>query len=58
MITVGINKTAYSVSEDGGSISITLSVQNEILDRDIIVTLSTINSTAMCEFEFKTPQTC
>ena len=54
MVTIGFNRTAYSLIEDAGSISITLSVQNETLDRDVIVTLSTINGTAMCEFEFET----
>ena len=50
MVTIGFNETAYSVSEDAGSVSITLSVQTGILDRDVIVTLSTIDDTAMCEF--------
>ena len=49
VFTIGFNKTAYSVSEDAGNVSITLSVQNEVLDRDVIVTLSTINGTALCE---------
>ena len=49
VFTIGFNKTAYSVSEDAGSVYITLSVQNEVLDRDVIVTLSTVNGTAMCE---------
>ena len=54
MVTIGFNKTAYSVSEDAGSVSVTLSVQTGILDKDVIVTLSTINSTAICEFQFET----
>ena len=37
------------VSEDAGSVSLTLFVQNGALERDVIVTLSTINGTAMCE---------
>ena len=49
VFTIGFNKTAYSVSEDAGNVSITLSVQNEVLERDVIVTLSTVNVTAMCE---------
>ena len=49
VFTIGFNKTAYSVSEDAGNVSITLSVQNEVLDRDVIVTLSTVNGTALCE---------
>ena len=49
VLTIRFNKAAYSVSEDADSVSITLSVQNGVLDRDIIVTLSTVNGTAMCE---------
>ena len=54
MVTIGFNKTAYFVSEDAGSVSVTLSVQTGILDRDVIVTLSTINGTAICEFKSET----
>ena len=50
VVTIGFNKTAYSVSEDAVSAIVTLSVQTGTLDRDVIVTLSTINDTAMCEF--------
>ena len=50
VVTIGFNKTAYSVSEDAGSVSITLSVQIRALDRDVIVTLSSMNGTAMCKF--------
>ena len=50
MVTIGFNKTAYSASEDASSVSVTLSVQTEILDRDVIVALSTINGMATCEF--------
>ena len=50
MVTIGLNKTVYSVSEDAGSGSAILSVQNGTLDRDVIVTFSTINGTAMCEY--------
>ena len=49
VLTIRFNKAAYSVSEDAGNVSITLSVQNGVLDRDVIVTLSTVNGTAMCE---------
>ena len=41
----------YSVSEDAGSVSVTLSVESGTLDRDVIVNLSTIRDTAMCEFQ-------
>ena len=37
------------MSEGAGSASVTVSVQNEVLDRDVTVTLSTINGSAMCE---------
>ena len=50
VVTIGFNETAYSVSEDAGSANVTLSVQTGTLDRNVIVTLSTINGTAMCEF--------
>ena len=50
-VTIGFNKTAYSVNEDAGSVSITLSVQNGTLDRDVILNLSTVNGNAMCEFQ-------
>ena len=50
VVTIGFNKTAYSVSEDAVSAIVTLSVQTGTLDRNFIVTLSTINGTAMCEF--------
>ena len=49
--TIGFNRTAYSVSEDAGSVSVTLSVQTATLERNVILTVSTINSTAMCEFQ-------
>ena len=53
MVTIGFNKTAYFVSEDAGSVSViaTLFAETETLDRDVIVTLSTISGTAMCEFQ-------
>ena len=50
VVTIGFIETAYSVSEDAGSANVTLSVQTGTLDRDVIVTLSTISGTAMCEF--------
>ena len=49
VITVGFNKTTYSVSEDAGNVSITLSLQIGALDQDVLVTLSTVNGTAMCK---------
>ena len=37
------------MSEDEGSVRVRVSVQNGALERDVIVTLSTVNGTAMCE---------
>ena len=51
VVTIGFNKTAYSVSEDAGSVTIALSVQTGAQDRDVVVTLTSINGTAMCKFE-------
>ena len=51
MVTIGFNKTAYSVSEDAGNVIVTLFVESGTLDRDVIVSLSTISGTAMCEFQ-------
>ena len=50
VVTIGFNKTAYSVSEDASSVSITLSVQIGALDRGVVVTMSSMNGTAMCKF--------
>ena len=50
MVTIGFNKTAYSVSEDEGSVSVTLFVQIGAQDRDVVITLSSINGTALCKF--------
>ena len=50
VITIGFNKTAYSVSEDAGSVNVTVSVQAGTLDRDVVVTLLSINGTAVCKF--------
>ena len=57
MVTIGFNKTTYSVSEDAGNVNVTLSVQTGTLDRDIIVTLATISGTAMCEFQSEADET-
>ena len=37
------------MSEDAGSVSVRVSIQNGAPDRDVIVTLSTVNGAAMCE---------
>ena len=49
VVKIRFDSTAYAVSEGGGSVSVTVSVQNEVLDRDVTVTLSTVNGTALCE---------
>ena len=49
VVTIGFSRTAYTVSEDVASVSVTVSVQTGTLERDIIVTLSTINGSALCE---------
>ena len=49
MVTIGFSRAAYSVSEDAGSVSVTVSVQTGTLDRDVVITLSTVNGTALCE---------
>ena len=56
VVTIGFNRAAYSVSEDAGSVSVTVSVQTGALGRDVVVTLSTINGTALCESETTLPQ--
>ena len=50
MVTIGFNKTTYSVREGARSVSVTLSVLIGALDQDVVVTLSSINGTAMCKF--------
>ena len=51
MVTIGFSSTAYTVSEDAASVSVTVSIQSGALNRDVEVTLSTINGTAMCKFQ-------
>jgi len=48
-VTIGFVMTTCSVHEDAGNISVILSVLAGTLDQDIIVTLTTMNNTAMCE---------
>ena len=49
MVTIGFSPATYSVPEVAGSVSVTLSVHTGTLDRDVLVTLTTMNGTAMCE---------
>ena len=46
--TFGFNPT-YSVSEDVGNITVAVSLLSGILDRDLIVSLLTLNGTAVGE---------
>ena len=48
-MTIRFTKAAYSVYEDAGSVSVTVFVQTGTLNRDLIVTLSTITGSALCE---------
>jgi len=44
-VTIGFNDTTYNVTE-GGSVSVSVSVQSGTLARDVVVTLQTMNGTA------------
>jgi len=57
-VTIGFNTTSYSVREDAGNVSVNISVQAGTLDRDVIVTLTTMNSTAMRECRKKRDNHC
>ena len=48
-VTIGFNPTTYSVTEDVGSVSVAVSLLSGILGRDVIVSLRTINGTAVGE---------
>ena len=52
-VTIGFSPTTYTVSEDVGSVSVAVSLLNGILGRDVVVTLQTLDGTAMGEFVFK-----
>ena len=41
VVTIGFNTAAYTVLEDAGSVSVTVSVLNGTLARNVVVTLST-----------------
>ena len=53
MVTIGLSPTTYTVSEDVGSVSVAVSLRNGILARDVIVTLQTLDGTAISEFLLK-----
>ena len=46
-VAIGFNPTTYSVSEDEGTVTVAVSVLSGILDRDVIVSLWTINGLAV-----------
>ena len=46
-VAIGFNPTTYSVSEDVGTVSVAVSLLSGILDRDVIVSLWTINGLAV-----------
>ena len=48
-VAIGFNPTTYFVSEDQGSVSVAVSLLSEILARDVIVSLQTINGMAVGE---------
>ena len=46
-VLIGFNPTTYSVGEDVGSVTVAVSLLSGILARDVIVSLQTMNSTAV-----------
>ena len=50
MVTIGLSPATYSVHEDEGNVTVTLSVLAGALGRDVTVILTTMSSTAMREF--------
>ena len=46
-VAIGFNPTSYSVSEDVGSVTVAVSLLSGILARDVIVSLHTMNNTAI-----------
>ena len=41
LAVIGFNQTAYSVREDAGSVTVSVSVMNGTISQDVIITLST-----------------
>ena len=52
-VTIGFSTTTYTVSEDVGSVSVAVSLLNGILARNVVVTLQTLDGSAMGEFLWK-----
>ena len=46
VVTSGLNQSTYTVTEGAGSVSVMVDVQGS-LARDVVVTLSTVDGTAM-----------
>jgi len=46
VVTIGFNQSTYIVTEGAGNVSVTVDVQGS-LARDVVVTLSTVDGTAM-----------
>ena len=46
-VEIGFNPTTYFVSEDVGTVSVAVSLLSGGLTRDVIVSLQTLNGTAM-----------
>ena len=46
MVTIRLNQSTYTVTEGAGSVSVMVDVQGS-LARDVVVTLSTVDGTAM-----------
>lgn len=46
VITPQFENTEYSVPEDGGSVEICIAIQPDQLDREVVVTLQTVDNTA------------
>ena len=40
-VTIGFNQTTYSVREDAGSVTVSVSVMNGTISQNVIITLST-----------------
>ena len=47
MVRIGFNPTTYSVHEDQGSVSVAVSVISGMLARAVVVSLQTLNGTAL-----------
>ena len=41
LVVIGFNQTTYSVREDAGSVTVSVSVMNGTISQDTIITLST-----------------